>query len=276
VSERKPNPQPAGPTDFPIARGVSPPPKPFRRVGAAPPPKITPHRTATIVESQFTFGQVKERVVVSRPIARKSSRIVALQVGAVVLLAGFCMAAGWWGVHHNDQTTLTLATTVGPDVVKAEPAKPVVVVKPVEIPAAPPKPVEKPAAPPKPVEKPVAPPPMPIAKPSTPPPPPPPTPPKSPDKPTTTLTFQKDILPILQARCVLCHGDKNKFKGGLDVRTLRTLEKGGESGPAINRQDPETSPLWDSVSSGTMPPGKTKLSESEKKKLHDWLVGGGK
>ena len=93
---------------------------------------------------------------------------------------------------------------------------------------------------------------------------------------TTTLTFQKDILPILQSKCVLCHGDRNKFKGSLDARTLRTLEKGGESGPAINRQEPELSPLWDAVSSGQMPPGKVKLSEPEKKKLHDWLVGGGK
>jgi hypothetical protein len=276
VTERKPNPQPVGPTDFPIARGVSPPPRPFRRVGTPPPPKTAPRRTNTIVEPEFTFGQAGERVVV-RPMApRKRRWTVALQAGAVVLLAGFCMAAGWWGVHRNDRATPTSVTAALPESAKVEPAKPAAIVKPAEVPAAPPKPVEKPAGPSKPAEKPMAPPPMPVAKPSVPPAPAPPLPPKPAIKSTTTLTFQKDILPILQAKCVLCHGDRNKFKGGLDARTLRTLEKGGESGPAINRQDPETSPILDSVSSGAMPPGKTKLNDSEKKKLHDWLVGGGR
>lgn len=154
---------------------------------------------------------------------------------------------------------------------KAEPVKPIKPIKPAVVVAEPPKPAEKPAPPPppKPVEKPAA-----VVTP-TPPPTPPPAKPVTPPS-TPTLTFQRDIQPILRAKCVLCHGDRNKFKGGLDVRTLRTLEKGGDSGPAINRQDPETSPLWDSVANGQMPPGKSKLSDSEKKKLHDWLVGGGK
>jgi hypothetical protein len=181
------------------------------------------------------------------------------QIAAVVMLASFCMAAGWWWMHGREtQSPVPIANNVSviTDVVK--PATPVIVrpVQPVETPIPPP-------ATPK-WEQPVAPPVRPSA-----------LTPKPADKPTA-LTFQKDILPILQAKCVLCHGDKNKFKGGLDVRTLRTLEKGGDTGPAINRQEPELSPLWDSVSSGQMPPGKNKLSDSEKKKLHDWLVGAGK
>jgi mono/diheme cytochrome c family protein len=193
-----------------------------------------------------------------------------MQAGVVAVSAGICMAAGWWIVHHNHQQAAAAPAVAL--VAKVEP------VKPVKAPAvvAEPKPVEKPAPPPakpqaapKPVEK------LPVVIAPTPAPPPPPA--KSASTPATTnLTFQKDIAPILQAKCVLCHGDRNKFKGGLDARTLRSLEKGGDSGPAINRQDPETSPLWDSVASGQMPPGKNKLTEAEKKKLHDWLVGGGK
>lgn len=169
------------------------------------------------------------------------------------------MAAGWWWMHGRE--TPSQPPVAATELVKAEVVKPAapVTVKPVQ-------PVEKPVPPPlspavPKFEQPVAPPVKPIA---------------APPKPATALTFQKDILPILRAKCVLCHGDRNKFKGGLDVRTLRTLEKGGETGPAINRQAPELSPLWDTVSSGQMPPGKNKLSESEKKKLHDWLVGAGK
>jgi Planctomycete cytochrome C len=198
-----------------------------------------------------------------------------LEIGAVAVLAGFCMAAGWWIVHGRNsqasapapQLALTPPAKPAPQmVVGPEPAKPVD--KRADKPTAPPSPKDAPKPPAKPT--------IPETKPSVPPPSPPPAPPKSADKPTTTLTFQKDIQSILQAKCILCHGDKNKFKGNLDLRTLRSLEKGGDSGPAINRQDPETSPIWDSVSSGQMPPGKTKLSESEKKKLHEWIVGGGK
>jgi hypothetical protein len=227
---------------------VSPPPRPFRRIG--PPPASPP-------QAPFTFGG-SDRVVV-RPAAVPRRSMLLPQIAAVVMLASFCMAAGWWWMHGRETPSpapIANHVSVNTDVVK--PATPVVV-KPVQ-------PVEKPVQPPTAIsEQPVAPP----IKPSAP-------PPKPADKPTTTLTFQKDILPILQAKCVLCHGDRNKFKGGLDVRTLRTLEKGGDTGPAINRQEPELSPLWDSVSSGQMPPGKNKLSDSEKKKLHDWLIGGGK
>jgi mono/diheme cytochrome c family protein len=260
VSDRKP-------TDFPIARGVSPPPRPIRRPAAAAPSKAPLRRANTIVEPQFTLARAADRVIVRRPKAAKRWSVIALQAGAVVFLAGLCMAAGWWFVHRGENVVAPRPSA--PVIAKAEWTKPAIPLQPIENPPAP-KAVEKPIDPPptKPTSKSITPPPAPSQ--------PAPAPKASAEKPKTTLTFQKDIQPILQAKCVLCHGDRNKFKGGLDLRTLRNLEKGGESGPAINRQDPETSPLWDSVSSGQMPPGKNKLSESEKKKLHDWLVGGGK
>jgi mono/diheme cytochrome c family protein len=215
------------------------------------------------VKPQFAF--CGDRVVVRPPIPTPRRSMLVLQIAAVVMLAGFSMAAGWWFMHGRDLPAPVSVAKLEP--VKVDGVKPAALavapsVQPVERPPPPPLPPTEPKP-----EKPATPP----AKPITPPP-----PPKPADKPTTTLTFQKDIQPILQGKCVLCHGDKNKFKGGLDVRTVRTLEKGGETGPAINRQEPELSPLWDAVSSGQMPPGKNKLSESEKKKIHDWLVGGGK
>jgi mono/diheme cytochrome c family protein len=104
----------------------------------------------------------------------------------------------------------------------------------------------------------------------------PPPPAPKPSPPAVALTFQADVLPILRTKCVSCHGANNKLKGGFDVRTLSALLKGGESGPAIDRAAPDQSYLWDSVATGRMPPGKTKLTEVEKKKLHDWLLGGAK
>jgi hypothetical protein len=241
------------PTDFPIARGVSPPPRPFRRVASPP---------ASPPQTPFTFGG-SDRVVIRPPAVQRRS-MLAPQIAAVVVLASFCMAAGWWLMHGRETPIpAPIANNVSAKTDVVKPATPVIAkpVLPVEQPVlSPPPPPTAPKS-----EQPVAPP----VKPSA-------LPPKPAEKPSTALTFQKDILPILQAKCVLCHGDRNKFKGGLDLRTLRTLEKGGDTGPAINRQEPELSPLWDTVSSGQMPPGKNKLSDSEKKKLHDWLVGGGK
>jgi mono/diheme cytochrome c family protein len=189
----------------------------------------------------------------------------------VVLLAGGSMAAGWWLFHGP----LSVAPPpAGPELARREAKRPeaqvaaVTVPQPAPAPAAivkePPSPtVERPPA------KPASPPPMPKADVPRPPLPPAPKPP-----PAVALTFQKDILPLFQAKCVSCHGANNKLKGGLDVRSISALLKGGDSGPAIDRASPEQSAVWDSVATGKMPPGKNKLTESEKKKLHDWLAGG--
>jgi len=193
---------------------------------------------------------------------------LGVEVGGAVVLAAIFMAAGWL-LFGRDRTAVPPASDRPRAEAKVTPRSPALV-------AELPKPVENPAA--------IAAPPMPVAPslpkavetpvPSAEPPPPP--------KPTvpsvTNLTFQRDILPVLKAKCVNCHGEnKRKLKGGLDVSTVKSLEKGGDGGPALNRQQPDLSLLWESVASGQMPPGKgTKLTESEKKKLHDWIVGGGR
>ena len=46
------------------------------------------------------------------------------------------------------------------------------------------------------------------------------------------IDFGKDIKPILQTKCVSCHGIE-KQKGELDLSTLLAAKKGGENGPAI-------------------------------------------
>ncbi len=119
-------------------------------------------------------------------------------------------------------------------------------------------PVENPAAPS--LEKPASPPVPPTPKLSA---------------PTVAVTFQNDILPIFQAKCVSCHGaDRKKIKGGLDVRTVASLLRGGDSGPALVRGDPDKSLLWDSVSTNQMPPGKAKLTANEKAKIRQWILDG--
>src|SRR5688500_13693089 len=44
--------------------------------------------------------------------------------------------------------------------------------------------------------------------------------------------FMRDVRPILESRCVGCHGPE-KQKGKLRVDTREALLKGGENGPAL-------------------------------------------
>ena len=48
---------------------------------------------------------------------------------------------------------------------------------------------------------------------------------------------EADILPVVQMRCVVCHG-KRKQEGGLDLRTHASQMKGGRAGPPLCREIP--------------------------------------
>ena len=63
----------------------------------------------------------------------------------------------------------------------------------------------------------------------------------------SALTYEKDIRPILKANCFDCHGEREKPKGGLDLRLRRLIVAGGESGPAIVPGKPKDSRLIDLV-----------------------------
>ena len=82
--------------------------------------------------------------------------------------------------------------------------------------------------------------------------------------------FDKDILPILKARCIGCHGD-GAPKAGLDLRTVTTILQGGESGPAIRLDAAETSLLYEVASSGKMPPKGEPLTAAEQGKIRVWI-----
>jgi len=59
-----------------------------------------------------------------------------------------------------------------------------------------------------------------------------------------TLTFEKDVRPILKEHCFHCHGEDGETKGGLDVRLARFLLKGGDERPAIVSGKPASITCW--------------------------------
>lgn len=87
-------------------------------------------------------------------------------------------------------------------------------------------------------------------------------------------SFEKDILPLLVAKCHDCHG-ADVQEAQLDLRLLSEILRGGENGPALVRGDPHGSLLVDLVTTGQMPPGKDdKLSSAELALLRRWIAAG--
>src|SRR4051794_38389587 len=81
------------------------------------------------------------------------------------------------------------------------------------------------------------------------------------------LTFEKDVRPILKQHCFLCHGEEPKPKGGLDLRTVKMMKKGGESGPVLKPGDLNASRIWQRVHADEMPEGPKKVSAAQKEIL---------
>jgi mono/diheme cytochrome c family protein len=91
-----------------------------------------------------------------------------------------------------------------------------------------------------------------------------------------TPTFEKNVRPILRANCAGCHGATADMKGKLDLRLVRFMLKGGESGPAIVPGQPGKSELLNRVKAGEMPPGKKKLSKQQIATIETWIAAGAK
>jgi len=64
---------------------------------------------------------------------------------------------------------------------------------------------------------------------------------------------QHDVIPILLRSCTTCHGLRRR-EGGLDLRTISAMLRGGKSGPAIIPGRPGESRLIQKVRAGEMPP----------------------
>ena len=90
------------------------------------------------------------------------------------------------------------------------------------------------------------------------------------------LTYERDIRPIFRAHCFDCHGATDELKGGLDLRLVRFLKKGGETGPAILAGKPGESYLLQRLRSGEMPPGEGSVPDKEIAIIEKWIGAGAK
>ncbi|MFN0169199.1 MAG: DUF1553 domain-containing protein [Bryobacteraceae bacterium] len=98
--------------------------------------------------------------------------------------------------------------------------------------------------------------------------------------PQVAAVTEKDVVPVFQMRCVVCHG-KRKQEGGLDLRTRASILKGGKSGPAIVPGKPAESLLLKRINLGEMPPPKLfaeasvrQPSSQEVEAIERWVAAG--
>lgn len=91
-----------------------------------------------------------------------------------------------------------------------------------------------------------------------------------------TPIFETHIRPILKAHCFQCHGEEDEIQGGLDLRMVRLMEKGGESGAALVKGNHAKSLLFERIAADEMPPGEKKLSVKDRETIARWIDGGAK
>src|SRR5262245_7120899 len=87
--------------------------------------------------------------------------------------------------------------------------------------------------------------------------------------------FEKDVLPILRAKCIQCHGEKVQ-KSELNLSTPAGVKRGSASGPIVVAGKPDDSLLLEVVREGLMPPAKkgVPLAPNEVELLQRWIESG--
>ncbi|MCA8956671.1 MAG: DUF1549 domain-containing protein [Planctomycetes bacterium] len=90
-----------------------------------------------------------------------------------------------------------------------------------------------------------------------------------------SISFQRDISPLLAARCAGCHRP-GKTEGGLDLSNFAAFARGGKSGRAFVAGDAEHSLVLRKVGGPkpAMPPRGTPLTSQQVANLRAWIAAG--
>ncbi len=89
------------------------------------------------------------------------------------------------------------------------------------------------------------------------------------------VSFEKQIMPILEARCVKCHGAEVQM-GKLDLRSRQAALKGGDKGPSLLPGNPAQSILYKRVAGLEKPamPMDGNLKPEEVEAIRIWINAG--
>lgn len=88
-----------------------------------------------------------------------------------------------------------------------------------------------------------------------------------------TVSFTKDVLPILESRCTNCHGGDRTEKG-LSLKTYNDLMAGSENGPVVTPGNAADSQLVQMIVNQKMPKRGPKLTPPQVQLITDWVSQG--
>lgn len=88
-----------------------------------------------------------------------------------------------------------------------------------------------------------------------------------------TVSFVTDIFPIIQSRCINCHGG-DRTEEGLVMLTYAELMAGSDNGPVVMPGDAGNSLLAELVSTQKMPKRGPKLTPPQVQVIIDWINQG--
>jgi mono/diheme cytochrome c family protein len=87
------------------------------------------------------------------------------------------------------------------------------------------------------------------------------------------VSFSSDILPMLQSRCVNCHGGQ-RTEHQLNLNSYDGVMAGSENGPVVTPGDAANSPMAEMVANGKMPKRGPKLTPDQVQLIVDWINQG--
>jgi len=90
---------------------------------------------------------------------------------------------------------------------------------------------------------------------------------------SSSVSFVKDVLPILQQNCSNCHGG-SKASGGFQINSYQTVMAGSRTGTVVQPSDGPNSYLVQLLQKGTMPRRGPKLSDADIQIIIDWINAG--
>jgi mono/diheme cytochrome c family protein len=91
--------------------------------------------------------------------------------------------------------------------------------------------------------------------------------------PAGSVSYAKDVQPILDRVCLKCHGGENT-NAGFVVKTYADVMNGSENGPVITPGKSADSTLIDLINQGKMPKKGPKLLPAEIRVFTQWVDAG--
>lgn len=93
------------------------------------------------------------------------------------------------------------------------------------------------------------------------------------------VSFQNDVMPILERRCIKCHGGINddgeeRVEEGLKLLTHEDILKGSYNGPVVEPGDVENSYLIEQIVKGEMPKKEPRLLPAQIRIITAWVEAG--